>query len=325
MQILPKMPNYTKEVAEIKGLTKISCIIPAYNEEQRIQRVIKAVKDYPHFDEIIVIDDGSEDKTKEKVLETNTKLIVHNKNKGKTAAVLTGINKSQGELTVLIDADLIGLTHSNISRLILPILSKEYDMTILDRQGDREAVWGWTNCARFVGGERAFWKNEFNKITISADSGYLLEIILNLHYMEEKKKIKTIYCKNLKTVHQYQKIGRVKGYYSYLKMAKKIVEKSTIQGYLNQIKYIEDEHKTAKKENLMKNRKIKINKLKKAVKKQIGRKKYKEIKQNIESRIKKAKLKERIKKWNSKRKELVKILKKKRKSIKFSKKSTKHI
>ena len=42
---------------------KVSCIIPAYNEESRIANVLKVVENHPILDEVIVINDGSTDKT----------------------------------------------------------------------------------------------------------------------------------------------------------------------------------------------------------------------------------------------------------------------
>ncbi len=227
----------------MKDNITISCIIAAWNEEKNIAKVLDVITTYSDFDEIIVIDDGSRDKTSNIIQKYDkVKLIQHKTNLGKTAAVLTGIKESKGKLIVLIDADLINLTHENINKMIIKVINKEYDMTILDRQGDRNAIWGWTNGARFFGGERTFWRKDFNEIEIPENSGYLLEIILNLNYMNKNKKIKTIYCKNLDTVHQYEKIGKVQGYYNYLKMSKKIVEMATIRGYIRQINYIEDEH-----------------------------------------------------------------------------------
>ncbi len=267
-----KMEKYTKEVSKVKNSTLVTCIIPAWNEAKNIKRVLKVVNKYPHFNEIIVVNDGSEDKTSEEVKKfPKIRLIEHKKNQGKTAAILTGIKASRGELISLIDADLIHLSNENISKMLFLTLNKEYDMTILDRQGDRNAVWGWTNGARYFGGERTFWKEDFKKIKIPKDGGYLLEIIMNLHYINNKKKIKTLYCKNLNTVHQYQKIGKIKGYYSYMVMAKKILEVAKIKGYIQQIKSIEDEHQEIKR--LERKEKKIFSKLRK----KIGERKFKDM------------------------------------------------
>jgi len=238
------MDTYTEEAARLKEDTKISCIIPAWNEGERISAVLDAIHNYPLFDEIIVIDDGSVDATFLVVEKySKVKLLRHDQNKGKAAAILTGMKHSSGNIIVLLDSDLIGLNHENISRMIYLVINKEYDLTILDRAGDRSAIWGWTNCARFFGGERCFWKKDFLEIGIPERSRYLLEIMMNLHYINRNKKIRNIYCDNLYTVHQYQKFGLWKGYYNYFRMSVRIVKKATIPGFIKQIRMIEDDHR----------------------------------------------------------------------------------
>src|SRR3989338_1286234 len=238
------MDNYTEELVHLKKGLTISCIIPAYNEASRISAVLNVVYTYSIFDEIIVVDDGSQDLTSEVVKKyEGIRLIVHSPNQGKTAAVLTGIHQAKGELIVIVDADLIGLSYGNLSKMIYLVLNKDYDLTILDRAGDRSAIWGWTNCARFFGGERCFWKKDFLEIGFPERSRYLLEIMMNLHYINRNKKIRNIYCDNLYTVHQYQKFGLWKGYYNYFRMSVRIVKKATIPGFIKQIRMIEDDHR----------------------------------------------------------------------------------
>jgi len=96
---------------------EISIIIPAYNEERRILPTLEKV--YGYFSEkrkmdfeIIVVDDGSKDNT-EKVIKNfakdkfeRVKLIKHRKNKGKGAAVKTGVLEARGDLILFTDADL---------------------------------------------------------------------------------------------------------------------------------------------------------------------------------------------------------------------------
>lgn len=108
---------------------KLSIIIPVYNEEKTIAEIIKRVKKVKLSDgiskEIIVVNDASIDKTKEKLKKINEiKILNHKINKGKGAAVMTGIKISKGDIVVIQDADL-EYKPEDIVSLITPILKKK--------------------------------------------------------------------------------------------------------------------------------------------------------------------------------------------------------
>ena len=85
---------------------KYTVVIPAYNEEKAIVLTIEEVKNVVNEEyEILVVDDGSEDKTYELARKCDVKVIRHKKNKGKAAAIRTGIENALGEIVVTIDAD----------------------------------------------------------------------------------------------------------------------------------------------------------------------------------------------------------------------------
>ncbi|HOL67887.1 MAG TPA: glycosyltransferase, partial [bacterium] len=100
---------------------ELSVVIPAYNEEKRLGPTLMAVADYffssgRNF-EIIVVDDGSQDGTRQVVEKMQRevfvryragrlKLLSHEKNRGKGAAVKTGMLSAVGEIVLFTDADL---------------------------------------------------------------------------------------------------------------------------------------------------------------------------------------------------------------------------
>jgi glycosyltransferase involved in cell wall biosynthesis len=91
-------------------MKKISIIIPVYNEKDFINQAIKSVAGLNIDKEIIVVDDCSTDGTlgelKKLQKEFNFKLLVHQSNQGKGAAIISGLTLAEGQLTIVYDADL---------------------------------------------------------------------------------------------------------------------------------------------------------------------------------------------------------------------------
>jgi len=117
--------------SEQSPIPDVSVIIPAYREEKTIsevlQRVIKVNGSLGNI-EIIVVDDGSTDRTGEKVAAfPSVKYIRHEHNMGKGAAIRTGIKNSSGRIVVIQDADLEYLPDC-IPSLVKPISAGEMDI-----------------------------------------------------------------------------------------------------------------------------------------------------------------------------------------------------
>jgi glycosyltransferase involved in cell wall biosynthesis len=91
-------------------IMKLSVIIPVYNEVESIEVILKRVNDTKLVSEIVVVDDGSKDGTRDKLKaldgKNNVRVILHEKNKGKGAAVRTGMKAATGEILLIQDADL---------------------------------------------------------------------------------------------------------------------------------------------------------------------------------------------------------------------------
>ncbi|MCD5417246.1 glycosyltransferase family 2 protein [Candidatus Bipolaricaulota bacterium] len=109
---------------------KISAIIPAYNEAERIGAVIQPLLDSALIDEIIVVDDGSTDNTAEIAGRFAVKMISLPYNKGKAAAMDEAVKATQNDTLLFLDADLIGLTTAHIDNLISAYSEDNVDMAI---------------------------------------------------------------------------------------------------------------------------------------------------------------------------------------------------
>jgi glycosyltransferase involved in cell wall biosynthesis len=110
---------------------KVSCVICAYNEAGRIGDVLKVVVGHPRIAEVIVVNDGSRDGTADVVrLFPNVKLIVNEKNMGKSASLVRGVTSASGDLVLTLDADLKNLTEENVTALVEPVLSEKANISM---------------------------------------------------------------------------------------------------------------------------------------------------------------------------------------------------
>lgn len=105
-------------IPELTSFPKITVIVPAYNEEKVIERTIQALMDTKYQDkEIIVVDDGSKDKTFEIMSKYKKQAkILQKTNGGKASAINFGLAYSTGEIIVIVDADTI-IGHDSLIHL----------------------------------------------------------------------------------------------------------------------------------------------------------------------------------------------------------------
>ena len=97
----------------------VSCVICAHNEGDRKGGVLDALNNHPLIREVIVVDDGSTDRTAEVVSSySKVRLVTHEANKGKSAALATGVSHAENDTLLLLDADLEGLTPDALHGLL---------------------------------------------------------------------------------------------------------------------------------------------------------------------------------------------------------------
>jgi glycosyltransferase involved in cell wall biosynthesis len=84
---------------------EVSVVIPAFNEEDGIAAVVTGALARAAWREVLVVDDGSTDRTSERAAGAGARVVRHPYNKGNGAAVKTGIREARGEVVLLMDAD----------------------------------------------------------------------------------------------------------------------------------------------------------------------------------------------------------------------------
>lgn len=112
-----------------KKYQKVSVIIPAYNEEDTVAKVVEVVKKASYVDEIIVVNDGSSDNTAQEAQKAGAIVITHETNKGKGEALNTGFKEAQCDIIAFIDADIYNLTSKKVEAMIKPILDGKAEIT----------------------------------------------------------------------------------------------------------------------------------------------------------------------------------------------------
>ena len=133
----------------------LSVIIPVYNEVQNIREILKRVQATGLAWEILIVDDGSTDGTRDILKELDGKdqirVVLHEQNQGKGAAVRTGFSEAKGDVFLIQDADL-EYDPRDYPSILQPI-----------EEGIADVVYG----SRFLGGPRRstmFWHMIANKL-----------------------------------------------------------------------------------------------------------------------------------------------------------------
>jgi len=173
-------------------MKKVSAIICAYNEEKTVKDVILAVSESLLVQEIIVVNDGSSDNTKQIIEELQKEIEIKTihlaENKGKGYAMATGIENSTGEIIVFIDADLSNLKEKHFEQLITPIFSKEADMVL--GQATETLINYKINPFKSFTGERALLKKDVLPLLGKMrTSRFGVETLINLYYQAQEKRL----------------------------------------------------------------------------------------------------------------------------------------
>lgn len=181
-------------------MKKIGVVIPAWNEEQDISLVLNTVGQVNWLSEIVVIDDGSTDNTlavaEECAGQYAHMLVEHlSENKGKGAAMLTGVWALDAEIeaVIFLDADLYGFKAEHLAKLRDPIVSQHCDMTVA---GFRKGRWRTDLSQRFtpnLSGQRCLPRKTAEQALLPlADSGYGVEIGLTLYGRRHKWRVEYV-------------------------------------------------------------------------------------------------------------------------------------
>lgn len=203
-----------------KTINKITAIVPAYNEEERIGTVLSVLKTVPIIDEVIVVNDGSSDNTSSAARSFGVAVHDRRENGGKGAAMQTGIEAAQeSDILLFIDADLIGMTPQHIEDLVQPLLKdSELMMTVGKFAGGRLSTDLAQAIVPMISGQRAVKRSFLEGLHDLSETGFGVEIAITQHAKRNKYKVEEILLADASQVMKEEKLGFVDGQRARMRM-----------------------------------------------------------------------------------------------------------
>lgn len=199
------------------GSLKIAAIVPAFNEEFTVGGVVSSLAASGIFREVIVVSDGSSDKTAEMAKAAGARVYELPQNRGKGQAMQYGVAHTDAQILFFADADLYGFSKKHMEAVLAPVLSGQCAMSVGLR--DRGAF--WTKVSEFmplIGGERALLRGIFEHIPEEYLRGFMVEIAMNAHCSRHKLKVCKAPMPGVTIRRKMQKVGFWRGMLGYIKM-----------------------------------------------------------------------------------------------------------
>lgn len=200
---------------------KVAAVVPAFNEEKNIGSVVKVLLSSRKLDEVIVVDDGSQDKTAKVAEQCGAKVIRLKKNIGKARAMRKGVESAKAEIIAFFDADLIGLNKHHIDYLVDPVVRGEVVMS----EGIRDRWWGLPALIDkifpvmfAICGERAIQKYVFMDIPEKYIHNMTDGVVMNYYCKVNNLSVAFVPLKGLNIFVRESKVGIIKAFISRIDM-----------------------------------------------------------------------------------------------------------
>ncbi|HEX2052672.1 MAG TPA: glycosyltransferase [Actinomycetota bacterium] len=157
---------------------RATAIIPAFNEEATVDEVVRAAQAAELVDQVLVVDNASTDATADVAAAAGAK-VLHNPIRGKGESMKVGVDATDADVIVFLDADLLGLKPRHIDALVKPVLDGEADMVcgLFDRGPFLNTF--FLKYLPVLTGERAVRRRLFEHLDMDDLKGYKVEASLN--------------------------------------------------------------------------------------------------------------------------------------------------
>lgn len=215
---------------------RVAAVIAAYNEERTLGNVIAAVKEVPAVADIVVVSDGSRDRTAAVAREYGARCVELMSNVGKGGAIMAGVAETRADILIFLDADLIGLRPSHVEKILQPVLSREAGVAIGFFGQGRIA----TDLAHLLtpnlSGQRALRRDVLAGVTGFTSLGFGLEAALTRHIRKNRIEVVRVPLDRVTHVMKEEKFGLRRGLASRLRMYRDIL---MVQGGLHSSRWRE--------------------------------------------------------------------------------------
>uniref|UniRef100_A0A7V3YLT5 Glycosyltransferase family 2 protein n=1 Tax=Candidatus Caldatribacterium californiense TaxID=1454726 RepID=A0A7V3YLT5_9BACT len=206
------------EEREVSKNMKTTAIIAAYNEEKTIGPILDVLRESPLVDQVVVVSDGSTDRTVEIARSKGAEVVELLHNVGKGGALYRGLEYIRSDVVLLLDADLIGLNPKHVESLIEPVLRGEADVAIGVFEEGRLATDLAQKIAPFLSGQRAIRTDILQNIPDMEVARYGVEVAINRYVRRNGVRVKLVKLPGLTHVMKEEKLGLVRGLRERVKM-----------------------------------------------------------------------------------------------------------
>ncbi len=202
----------------------VAAIVAAFNEELTIGPIIETLVASKIFRDVIVISDGSTDKTMEIARHAGASLVHQFPwRHGKGAAMMHGVSHTDAPILFFLDADLIGLKAEHLKKILQPVTNGTLAMCVGIRDRGK-LLMKFSAHLPLIGGERAMNRKIFEDIPDKFLQGFMVEGAMNYYCRSHKLPYGTVELSGLKIRHKMQKVGFWKGLKEYIKMDYEVIK-----------------------------------------------------------------------------------------------------
>lgn len=231
MPVLPANPVPHPESAPLPSqpkLLKVAAIVPAYNEGPRIGAVLSTLVASSRIDEIVVVNDGSQDNTLAVAYSFPEVIPIDlPENRGKGGAMRAGALHTDADVLLFLDADLIGLRVPHVGDLLDPVLHGEADMTVGVFRGGRFATDLSHLLVSHISGQRALRRDLFLSIPGIGQARMGVETTMTRHARSKGLRVRNVVMRGVTHPMKEEKIGLIPGARARLKMYLEILRSLT--------------------------------------------------------------------------------------------------